>query len=293
MKITLSNTLLNNFQLKNHDFLVNIKHYDDLSGVQEYRLYSYLSTFFENITILDIGTFDGRSAIALSYNETNKIISYDITDHIKNKNHKIYTKKNIQFKIKNVLDDLTSDFIKNIKIVMIDIDHFEVIEKQIIDKLYELNFSGIILLDDIKHPYRKEFECMQKLWNNINHTKYDITNYGHLSGTGLILMNTNIEIYLEKNIIVKGIGGLGNCLFQIASAIYYAEKYGYTLILDDSSNSLHIGTSNYTNRFKSKTDNNNIISYKNTIFNKLTYRTCNKNNYKIIHNNYTDTLIIP
>ena len=167
MKIVLSNSLLNNFELKNHEFLVNKKHYDDLSGIQEYYLYSYLSTFFNDIKILDIGTFDGRSAIALSYNEKNQVISYDITDNIKNKNHKIYTKKNIQFKIKNVLDDLTPNFIKNIKIVMIDIDHFEIIEKQIIDKLHELKFSGIILLDDIKHPYQKEFECMQKLWNSI------------------------------------------------------------------------------------------------------------------------------
>jgi len=293
MKIILSNIILNNFQLKNHEFLVNTKHYDDLSGVQEYRLYSYLTTFFDNITILDIGTFDGRSAIALSYNEKNQVISYDITDNIKNKNHKIYTKKNIQFKIKNVLDDLTYDFIKNIKIVMIDIDHFEIIEKQIINKLYELNFSGIILLDDIKHPFQKEFECMQKLWNNINYTKYDITNYGHLSGTGLILMNTNIEIELEKNIIIKGIGGLGNCLFQIASAIYYVEKYNYKLILDEDSSHLHTGTSNYTNRFKTKTNNGNIISYKDSIFNKLAYRKCNKNNCKVILNNYTDKLITP
>jgi hypothetical protein len=293
MKIVLSNSILNNFELKNHEFLVDVKHYDDLSGIQEYYLYSYLSTFFNNIKILDIGTFDGRSAIALSHNDSNKVISYDIRDHINNANHKIYTKHNVEFKIKNVLDDLTIDFIKDVKIVMIDIDHFEVIEKLIIDKLYELNYSGIILLDDIIHPWPKEFECMQKLWNSINHKKYDITKYGHHSGTGIVLMNADIEIELEKEVIVSGTGGLGNCLFQIATAIYYVEEYNYKLILDDNSSHLRIGTSNYTNRFKTKISNSNLISYKDSIFNKLTYRNYIKKNYKEVFNNYTDNLIKP
>jgi hypothetical protein len=176
---------------------------------------------------------------------------------------------------------------------MIDIDHFEVIEKLIIDKLYELNYSGIILLDDIIHPWPKEFECMQKLWNSINHKKYDITKYGHHSGTGIVLMNADIEIELEKEVIVSGTGGLGNCLFQIATAIYYVEEYNYKLILDDNSSHLRIGTSNYTNRFKTKISNSNLISYKDSIFNKLTYRNYIKKNYKEVFNNYTDNLIKP
>ena len=294
MKITVSNTILNEFQLKNESYLVNSKHYQDLSGVQEYRLYSYLSTFFNNTTILDIGTYDGRSAVALSHNETNNVVSYDIVDHIKNPNHKIYTKPNIEFRIKNVLDDLTIELMRNVKIVMIDIDHFEVIEKQIIDRLYELNFSGIILLDDIIHPYPREFECMQLLWNNINHVKYDVTRYGHLSGTGIVLMNTDIEFSFDKDVIVNGVGGLGNSLFQIATAIYYVEKYNYKLVLDDTSNALHIGTANFTDRHKAKTCDGNNVSYKDTIFNKLTYRNCsNTNNYKKIQNDYTCNLEIP
>jgi predicted transposase YdaD len=42
-----------------------------------------------------------------------------------------FTLKNIKFNIKNVLDDLTEDLIKNVKIVMIDIDHYETIENKI------------------------------------------------------------------------------------------------------------------------------------------------------------------
>ena len=75
-----------------------LKSYNNLSGINEYRLYSYLSTLFNNITILDIGTGYGTSAIALSHNETNQVISYNIVDQIGN-DSKLKTKKSIIFKI--------------------------------------------------------------------------------------------------------------------------------------------------------------------------------------------------
>ena len=196
MRIPLSNRLLDNFVLKNQEYLVEKKYYDLQSGQQEYRLYSYLSTLFDNCVILDIGTLDGRSAIALSHNDTNKVISYKIVNQIKNDYHQIYTKKNIEFKIKNVLDDLTREFVSKLKIVMIDIDHFGKIESLIMNKLYKMGFSGIILLDDIHHPQPKEKLLMENLWKNINLKKYDVTKYGHFSGTGIVIMNSNIQFEL-------------------------------------------------------------------------------------------------
>jgi len=192
MFISLSNDSLDNFKLINEDYLTDKEYYDLKSGQQEYRLYSYLTTFFNNITILDIGTYTGRSAIALSYNETNKVISYNIVDQIGDNNHKIYSKKNITFKVKDVLEDLNEEFIKNVKIVMIDIDHNGFTEKIIIDRLKELNFSGLIILDDItKLPDPVLNERMANLWNGIHDRKYDVTKYGHWSGTGIVVMNDN------------------------------------------------------------------------------------------------------
>lgn len=197
MDIRLNNELLDNFKLINHEYLVDKNYYDLESGKQEYRLYSYLSTLFDNITILDIGTYNGRSAVSLSHNENNKVISYNINDDIKDLHHKIYTKSNIEFLIKNVLDDLNEEFLKNVKIVLIDIDHFYTIEKEIMDKLKEFNYDGLILLDDIIHPSPREFEAMQKLWNEIEDEKYNITKYGHWSGTGLVNLSKDINIILE------------------------------------------------------------------------------------------------
>ena len=198
MIIPISNKILDDFKLINHEYLVDKNYYDLKSGVQEYRLYSYLSTFFNNTTILDIGTLNGRSSIALSHNDTNKVISYDIINNIKTNNHKIYSKINITFNIKNILNDLTEELIKDVKIIMIDIDHYEIIEKQIISKLNKLNFSGIIILDDItNHPDPYVNECMNKLWDNLEYTKYDVTKYGHFSGTGIIIMNDDITFLFD------------------------------------------------------------------------------------------------
>jgi hypothetical protein len=198
MLIPISNAILDNFKLLNHEYLVDPTYYDSKSGVNEYRLYSYLTTFFNNITILDIGTLTGRSSIALSYNTSNKVISYDIYNHINNDNHPIYTKKNVSYNIKNIFDDLNEDFIKNVKIIMIDIDHYETIETLIINKLKELNFSGLIILDDTtNHPDPLINECMNRLWNNIPDTKYDMTKYGHVSGTGIIIINEDITFQFE------------------------------------------------------------------------------------------------
>lgn len=201
MIIDISNDILDNFTLKNHEYLVDKNYYDLKSGSQEYRLYSYLTTFFNNITILDIGTLNGRSAVSLSHNETNNVISYDIENKINNDNHPIYSKPNIRFNIKNVLDDLNEDIIKKCKIILIDIDHYETIETIIIKKLKELKFSGLVILDDItNHPDPVINKCMNRLWDNISETKHDFTKYGHSSGTGVIVMNDDITFNFDNEL---------------------------------------------------------------------------------------------
>ena len=57
-------------------------------GRQHYRLLSYLSTLFNNSDIFDIGTHRGSSAMALSYNPTNKVYSFDIENRSKNYENK-------------------------------------------------------------------------------------------------------------------------------------------------------------------------------------------------------------
>ena len=81
---------------------------------------------------------------------------------------------------------------------MIDIDHYETIETLIINRLKELNFSGLIILDDTTHhPDNLVNTCMNRLWNNIQDTKYDFKKYGHCSGTGIVVINFDINFHFE------------------------------------------------------------------------------------------------
>jgi hypothetical protein len=109
--------------------------------------------------------------------------------------------------------------------------------------------------------------------------------------------NSVICIFTKKpkEIYVNGVGGLGNCMFQIATAAYYSEKYNYKIILNNNSNNLHFGTSNFTNRDKRKKLNDIPVSYKNTIFNNqyLTYTDINIDNSTIIHNDNSSNIIYP
>ena len=73
-------------------------------------------------------------------------------------------------------------------------------------------------------------------------------------------------------VYVGGKGGLGNCLFQIATAIYYVERYKYKIILDKNSKNMTYGTSNKFNRKQGKKKNNMDITYDQTIYKKLYFR---------------------
>jgi hypothetical protein len=196
--IPLSNSLLDAYEMKNREYLVCQELYDLPSGQQEYRLYSYLSGFFNNTTILDIGTAHGRSAIALSDNTTNTVLTYDLTDSINQPDHPIYTKSNIQFKFGNILDELTMELVSNLSIVVIDIDQCGGAENEIIDKLKSFYFSGLVILDDTtNHPEPNLQGYMLGFWNGIVDTKLDLTPYGHFSGTGVVILNPNISFELN------------------------------------------------------------------------------------------------
>lgn len=196
--IQVLNRVLDSFELKNHEYLVSKEYYDNLSGYNEYRLYSYLTNFFNGTVILDIGTYMGRSAVSLVDNSANHVITYNIVDDIQLPGHPIYRLPNLEFRMKNVLDDLTPEFIQNVSMIFIDIDGYGVREREIIAKLDEVGFSGLLFIDDIYHPDVELNRCMGELWEELKttHNVVDMTRYGHYTGTGLVYMNTDIRLEL-------------------------------------------------------------------------------------------------
>jgi len=88
-------------------------------GIEAYALYAYLSTLFDGGTILDIGTLFGSSALALSYNPNNKVITYDVNVH--NDHEYLLQRPNISYKHIDFMtdDSIVWEDVKMIPIIMV------------------------------------------------------------------------------------------------------------------------------------------------------------------------------
>jgi hypothetical protein len=171
--------------------------FNGFPGKEHYRVLSYFSTLFNNSIIIDIGTHMGNSALALSYNKTNIIHTFDIIDNVVNT--KIKKVENINFHIKNLFDPIVcKDFEKTIlhsAFIFLDVDpHNGTMEFYFYNYLKSINYKGFVICDDIW--YFKEMR--DNFWYKIPYSmRYDITNVGHWSGTGIISFNE--EITFDKN----------------------------------------------------------------------------------------------
>jgi hypothetical protein len=146
------------------------------SGIEHYRLLAFISTLFQNSHFLDIGTFQGSSSIAMSYNSKNSVTSFDVSQQPEISKINI---PNIKYKIGNILE--FSDLILNSPFILLDTYHDGSFESQFMKKLTDLNYKGIVLFDDIHLE-----GAMTTFWNSISIEKYDLTYKGHHSGTGLV-----------------------------------------------------------------------------------------------------------
>ena len=137
---------------------------------------AHLSTRFSNATLFDIGTNLGYSALALSYNDTNKVISYDIVERNGLRDSKEST--NIEYRTGDVLEDKR---LFESPLIMLDTNHNGIFEKRAYSFLKENNYKGLLFLDDI---YLNE--PMRAFWNSITDPKEDVTDLGHWAGSGLV-----------------------------------------------------------------------------------------------------------
>ena len=141
---------------------------------EHYTLLSSLSRYFNDAVLYDLGTHRGLSALALATNPNNKVVSYDIENYLN-----VDNPGNIDFRIGNFFEDLN---IFESPLIMMDIDpHDGMIERKAIDWLADNDYKGVLVMDDINlNP------DMRNLWESISLEKYDITDKGHWSGTGIV-----------------------------------------------------------------------------------------------------------
>lgn len=145
---------------------------------EHYKLINYISNQYKNKTLLDIGSRDGISALAMA-KCNNIIISYDIKPVLCDWNN---TYPNVTFKQLNILKE-KDEILLNASFMLLDIDpHDGLQELEFFTRLRQIKYKGIIILDDIKLN-----QPMINLWDNIYEEKYDITTWGHGSGTGIVI----------------------------------------------------------------------------------------------------------
>jgi hypothetical protein len=168
-------------------------------GDQHYRLLAYFSTLFDKINIIEIGTHLGESAVALSYNDNNTIYTFDIID-------KTSEDKKNRSNVKYIIDDIMTndesrnkwkDLILSSAFIFLDVDpHNGSMEYDFYLFLKENNYQGFVICDDIW--YFKEMR--DNLWYHIDSEyKYDITQFGHWSGSGLVTFNKDITLNITKS----------------------------------------------------------------------------------------------
>ena len=90
----------------------------------------------------------------------------------------------INFIIDDIMNKKYRPIILESKIIVLDTYHTGTFEKTFYDYLKEINYKGILLLDDIKLNNE-----MVEFWNLITEEKDDITHIGHITGTGIVYFN--------------------------------------------------------------------------------------------------------
>jgi hypothetical protein len=177
----LLNLTINDFvdiDLNNINFVsrnINLRNdINKMPGEEHYRLLCLMSKWFDDTHIYELGTYKGGSALCLAYNKSNYVISYDIDNVVE-----VQRQENIEFRLGDYKRDkqmLLSPFI------FIDTVHDGVWEKDMYEYLTINNYKGITVWDDINLN-----DDMKNFWNNVNREKYDISKFGHWSGTGVIV----------------------------------------------------------------------------------------------------------
>ena len=179
--LSITNEQLDNIDLFPYSQRINSLEYQQYfmskSGQEHYRLLAYISQNDKWVDILDIGTLKGCSALAFSVNIANKVRSFNTGNELDL--NQVPT--NAEFIIDDVLNEKYKNNILSSKYIMLDTYHDGTFETEFYNYLVSIGYTGYLLLDDI----HLNFE-MERFWGSITKEKYDITNIGHITGTGVV-----------------------------------------------------------------------------------------------------------
>lgn len=163
----------------------NCKYFD--KPKEHYKLLSYISKHLQKGPVIDVGTYLGFSALALSHNENIQVITYNLQDDIPDEVVSAKARKNIEFRYKNCLEDIAEIMLA--PVIFLDTNHDGFFEREFIGALEKEKYKGLVFCDDI-HLNNE----MRSFWKDVQQPKMDITHIGHWSGTGVIIFDDTFEI---------------------------------------------------------------------------------------------------
>jgi hypothetical protein len=155
---------------------------------EPYRLLRYMSDKLDMEYIMDFGVATGNSAIVLAFNRKNFIYAID-TNLMPSIND--FKDLPIQMAIAHTMLLSTELQIatKHSALISLDISHNGKDEIQFYKQIKKWGFAGMMICDDIH--LNKEMELF---WALVTEPKYDLTDVGHVTGTGLIDFSGEVKI---------------------------------------------------------------------------------------------------
>jgi predicted O-methyltransferase YrrM len=147
-------------------------------GLEHYKLLAFISKLYEHSNLIEIGTYKGCSALALSYNKTNNVHTFDVQPDLISL---ISIPDNVSVYTDDIISDKHIQLLKSSTFIFLDTNHDGTFEHAFLNHLENIQWKGYLLLDDIFLNNE-----MKMFWESISYEKFDISNVGHHSGTGLI-----------------------------------------------------------------------------------------------------------
>ena len=187
VKYNIHNDKINMIDFDNHFINFDNVHFYDPIGTEQYKLLSYLSSLYNEANILDVKTGSGYSAMALSYNESNTVYSFNKTENISPEIH-AKNKKNIKFIVTDLFDENARtkwiSIILSCPFIFLELEqHNGILELEFYNFLKQINYSGYVVCNNIW--FFKEMR--NNFWYKIPYVeRYDLTQFGHWTGTGII-----------------------------------------------------------------------------------------------------------
>ena len=165
-----------------------------------------------NALILDLGTCFGWSALAFAAHAKergNRVISVDVVDQ----RWSSFSGYPIRFVRASLNDRDVQNFTRSASLILIDTAHEGFDELRFYRFLCRIGYKGLLIMDDIVGWGYENPVAM--VWRFIPTRKFDLTEYFHSTGTGIVDFSGNLQIIDRDVLPVRTEPGRGNIWLQL------------------------------------------------------------------------------